>query len=181
MRVISGEYRGTRLDAPEGLSTRPTIDRVKEGIFSSISFRIPGAKVLDLFAGSGQMGIESMSRGAAKCIFIDRDRKAVAVINGNLRRCGIKDGVKVYNTTAEAFLERNRELFDIVFLDPPYSNEILEKIIPAVYDMLEDNGIIIAESELGWALKKEIPGLAEIKKYKYGKVQVTKFQKEIRE
>ena len=178
MRVISGEYRGTKLDAPEGLSTRPTIDRVKEGIFSSIGFQVPGARVLDLFAGSGQMGIESLSRGAKSCTFIDRDRKAVAVINGNIKRCGIKDGVKVYNTTAEAFLGRNREHFDIVFLDPPYSNEILEKIIPAVYDILEDNGIIIAESELGWSLKKEISGLVEITKYKYGKVQVTKFQKE---
>ncbi len=178
MRVISGTARGMKLDAPEGLSTRPTADRVKEGIFSSIAFRVPGAKVLDLFAGSGQMGIESLSRGAVSCTFVDMDRKAVKTVESNLARCSMRDRSKVYNTTAESFLSRNREKFDIVFLDPPYNMEILQKLMPAVYDCLADDGIIIAESEAGWELARPVEGLEEFKRYRYGSIQVTKFRKE---
>lgn len=178
MRVISGTARGTKLESLEGLSTRPTIDRVKEGIFSSIQFSVPGARVLDLFAGSGQMGIECLSRGAARGVFVDSNRDAVNIVIRNVKACSLFDKARVVNMSAQDFLRTTKDEFDLVFLDPPYSMGILDEIMEKVYQITAPGGIIMAESELGWSLKKEIPGLEQKKQYKYGKVLVTKFVKE---
>lgn len=178
MRVISGTARGTKLESLEGLSTRPTIDRVKEGIFSSIQFSVPGARVLDLFAGSGQMGIECLSRGAARGVFVDSNRDAVNIVIRNVKACSLFDKARVVNMSAQDFLRTTKDEFDLVFLDPPYSMGILDEIMEKVYQITAPGGIIMAESELGWSLKKEIPGLVQKKQYKYGKVLVTKFVKE---
>ena len=178
MRVISGTARGRKLEAPRGMSTRPTTDMVKEAIFSSVQFSVPGAKVLDLFSGSGRMGIECLSRGAVSAVFVDADLKAIDVIKKNLKTCSLFDKSRVVNMQAEAFLATCKDKFDMVFLDPPYNKGILEKIIEKVYQNLSEGGIIIAESELGWKLDKDISGLCEVKVYKYGKIQVTKFIKE---
>ena len=178
MRVISGTARGTKLETLEGLSTRPTIDRVKEGIFSSIQFAIPAAKVLDLFAGSGQMGIECLSRGASQGVFVDSNRDAVNIVIRNIKACSLFDKARVVNMSAQDFLRTSKDEFDLIFLDPPYNMGILDEIMEKVYQITAPGGIIMAESELGWYLKKEIDGLREVKKYKYGKVLVTKFVKE---
>lgn len=178
MRVISGTARGTKLESLEGLSTRPTIDRVKEGIFSSIQFSVPGARVLDLFAGSGQMGIECLSRGAVRGVFVDSNRDAVNIVIRNVKACSLFDKARVVNMSAQDFLRTTKDEFDLVFLDPPYSMGILDEIMEKVYQITAPGGIIMAESELGWSLKKEIPGLVQKKQYKYGKVLVTKFVKE---
>ncbi|MEG1863039.1 MAG: 16S rRNA (guanine(966)-N(2))-methyltransferase RsmD [Oscillospiraceae bacterium] len=178
MRVISGDARNTKLATLEGLETRPTIDRVKEGIFSSIHFLIPGARVLDLFAGSGQMGIECLSRGAAFGVFVDQNKDATAMVAQNIKNCGLFEKCRVVTMSAQDFLKSTKEGFDIVFLDPPYNMGTLDEIIEKVYAILNENGIIIAESELGWQLKTEVPNLKMKKQYKYGKVLVTKFQKE---
>lgn len=178
MRVISGSARGTKLESLEGLSTRPTIDRVKEGIFSSIQFLVPGAKVLDLFAGSGQMGIECLSRGAEKGVFVDSNRDAVNIVIKNIKACNLFDKARVVNMSAQDYLSSSKDKFDIIFLDPPYNMGILNEIMEKVYQITAPGGIIMAESELGWKLDKEIKGLSMVKQYKYGKVFVTKFQKE---
>ena len=178
MRVISGSARGTKLESLEGLSTRPTIDRVKEGIFSSIQFIVPGAKVLDLFAGSGQMGIECLSRGAQKAVFVDANKDAVNIVIKNIKSCNLFDKARVVNMTAQDYLRTSKDEFDIVFLDPPYNMGILDEILEKVYQITAPGGIILAESELGWKPEKEIEGLEMVKQYKYGKVFVTKFQKE---
>lgn len=178
MRVISGSARGTKLESLEGLSTRPTIDRVKEGIFSSIQFLVPGAKVLDLFAGSGQMGIECLSRGAEKGVFVDSNKDAVNIVIKNVKACGLFDKARVVNMSAQDFLRSTKDEFDIIFLDPPYNLGILDEIMEKVYQITAPGGIIMAESELGWKLNVEIDGLKMVKQYKYGKVNVTKFQKE---
>lgn len=178
MRIISGTAKGTKLETLEGLSTRPTTDRVKEGIFSSIQFAIPAAKVLDLFAGSGQMGIECLSRGAAKGVFVDSNKDAVNIVIKNIKSCSLFDKARVVNMSAQDFLRTTKDKFDIVFLDPPYNMGILDEIIEKVYQITAPGGIIIAESELGWSIRQEIDGLNEVKKYKYGKVLVTKFVKE---
>ena len=178
MRVISGTARGKNLESLEGLTTRPTIDRVKEGIFSSIQFLVPGAKVLDLFAGSGQMGIECLSRGSEKCVFVDSNKDAVNIVIKNLKNCGLFDKARVANMSAQDYLRTAKEEFDIIFLDPPYNMGILDEILENVYQITAPGGIILAESELGWAPKTEIEGLEMVKQYKYGKVFVTKFQKE---
>ena len=178
MRVISGSARGKNLESLEGLSTRPTIDRVKEGIFSSIQFLVPGAKVLDLFAGSGQMGIECLSRGASFGVFVDMAPKAVDVTTKNLKNCGLFDKARVVNMVSQDFLRTTKDKFDIVFLDPPYNMGILDEILPKVCEILEEDGIIIAESELGYKPNQDIPQLKLVKQYKYGKVLVSKFKKE---
>lgn len=178
MRVISGSARGTKLESLEGLSTRPTIDRVKEGIFSSIQFLVPGARVLDLFAGSGQMGIECLSRGASKGVFVDSNRDAVNIVIRNIKTCNLFDRARVVNMTAQDYLRTSKDEFDLIFLDPPYNMGILDEILEKVYQITAPGGIIIAESELGWKPKSEIDGLTMVKQYKYGKVFVTKFQKE---
>lgn len=178
MRVISGSARGTKLESLEGLSTRPTIDRVKEGIFSSIQFVVPGAKILDLFAGSGQMGIECLSRGAMKGVFVDANKDAVNVVIKNIKACNLFDKARVVNMTAQDYLRSCKDEFDIIFLDPPYNMGILDEILEKVYQITAPGGIIIAESELGWKPAQEIAGLEMVKQYKYGKVFVTKFQKE---
>lgn len=178
MRVISGIARNTNLIAQEGTDTRPTIDRVKEAIFSSVQFMVPGARILDLFSGSGQMGIEALSRGATFGVFVDSSRDAVAVTTQNIKNCGLFEKSRVVTMPAEDFLRTTKDFFDIVFLDPPYNQEILEKILPKVCEVLSENGIIIAESELGFKFEENIPGLVQDKQYKYGKVLVTKFHKE---
>lgn len=178
MRVISGTAHGKALETLEGLDTRPTIARVKEGIFSSVQFVIPGARVLDLFGGSGQMGIECLSRGAARCVFVDQSKRAAGVISRNLKNCGLLQNAKVLNMRSQDFLQRTSEKFDLIFLDPPYNMGILDEILNKVYAITAEGGIIVAESELGWQAKEELGGLKEVKKYKYGKVQVTKFQRE---
>lgn len=177
MRVISGTAHGKALETLDGMATRPTIARVKEGIFSSIQFAVPGAKVLDLFGGSGQMGIECLSRGAKNCTFVDSSKDAIAVITRNVKNCSLSTNAKIVNMRSQDFLRTTNERYDIIFLDPPYSMGILDEIFENVYEICSESGIIVAESELGWELKKQIPGLEEIKKYKYGKVLVTKFQK----
>ena len=177
MRVISGDARGTKLEALEGMETRPTIDRVKEGIFSSIQFIIPGAKVLDLFAGTGQMGIEALSRGASFGVFVDSAREASNVVTNNLKACGMFGKSRVANMTAQDFLRTTKDKFDIVFLDPPYNMGILDEILPKVCEILNESGIIVAESEIGYALKDMPQSLELVKQYKYGKVLVSKYQK----
>ena len=178
MRVVSGSARNKPLLAVEGMKTRPTIDRVKEGIFSSIQFMVPGAKVLDLFSGTGQMGIEALSRGASFGVFVDIAPDAIEVTTKNLKNCGLFGKSRVVKMDSADFLRTTKEKFDIVFLDPPYNKNILQEILPNVCEILSDNGIIIAESETTFKPDGSIPSLTVKKQYKYGKVLVTKFQKE---
>lgn len=177
MKVISGTARGKNLETLDGLATRPTIARVKEGIFSSVQFLIPGAAVLDLFAGSGQMGIECLSRGAKSCVFVDQSKEAIGVVTRNVKNCSLSQNAKIVNSRSQDYTNRTTEKFDIVILDPPYNCGILDEIMPRIYEITNDGGIIIAESEDTWSLKNTIEGLYEVKTYKYGKVKVTKFQK----
>lgn len=127
MRVITGIARGRRLKEPQGLETRPTTDRVKEGIFSSIQFEIEGRRVLDLFGGTGQMGIEALSRGAAHCTFVDLRKEAVGIIRENLKLTGLEGQATVVQGDALTFLTRCREKYDVIFLDPPYASDLLKR------------------------------------------------------
>lgn len=177
MRVITGTARGRRLITPNGLDTRPTSDKVKEGLFSAIQFDIEGRRILDLFAGSGQMGIEAISRGAENATFVDSSKAAIYTIEENLRSCGFKDKAKVYNTDYKSFLASNKNTFDIVFLDPPYKAGILEDAIKGVIPYLSDYAIIIAEHPTDLALDDEICGFTATKKYKYSKIAATVYKR----
>ena len=179
MRVISGTARGIRLKTPEGLKTRPTSDRVKEAIFSVIQFEVEGSRFLDLFAGSGQMGIEALSRGAVSAVFVDGRREACKLVQDNLKTTKLERNAQVVQSDYLSYLERCRQTFDIIFLDPPYAEEYLENSLKKIseIDILSSRGIIICERPADKLLDLEIPGLQRGKDYRYGKTWVTMFRK----
>ena len=143
MRVITGKARGVQLKTPDGMTTRPTADRVKEALFSIIQFEIPGAKVLDLFGGTGQLGIEALSRGAKSAIFVDAGEPACKLIRENLRRTKLEADAKVIRSDYLEYLKRCRENFNIIFLDPPYAEVFLENALNCIgeIDILQSGGI----------------------------------------
>ncbi|MBR4990197.1 MAG: 16S rRNA (guanine(966)-N(2))-methyltransferase RsmD [Oscillospiraceae bacterium] len=179
MRVITGSARGITLKTPEGMVTRPTTDRVKEAMFSIIHFEIPGADVLDLFGGTGQLGIEALSRGAKSAVFVDAGEPACRLIRENLKRTRLEAQARVVRSDYLAYLERTKEQFDIILLDPPYAEVFLESAIKKIteIDILRENGIIVAERPLGKELPRESPGYDRSKDYKYGNTLLTIYRK----
>lgn len=180
MRVITGKARGVQLKTPDGLQTRPTSDRVKEALFSIIQFDVPGKKVLDLFGGTGQLGIEAISRGAKSAVFVDAGEKACALIRENLRRCRMEGEGRVVRSDYLEYLSRCRERFDLVFLDPPYAEVFLENSLNklAEIDILESGAIIVAERPVEKELPWDFPGYSRSKDYKYGKTLLTLYRKD---
>ena len=180
MRVITGKARGVQLKTPDGLATRPTADRVKEALFSIIQIDIPGAKVLDLFGGTGQLGIEALSRGAKSATFVDAGEPACRLIKENLKRTRLEADGKVVRSDYMEFLNRCREQYNIIFLDPPYAEVFLENALKKIteIDILASGGIIVAERPLGKELPWDFEGYTRSKDYKYGKVLLTLYRKE---
>ncbi len=152
MRIITGTARGTRLSSPEGEEiTRPTTEKVKEAVFSSIQFDIEGREVLDLFAGSGQMGLEALSRGAEKCTFVDSSREAIKFVTENAQKTKLykKSNVLCMDFEKYAVSASGKSSFDIIFIDPPYAKRLLPSALKAVYDnkLVKETSIIICEDE----------------------------------
>jgi len=177
MRVITGTARGRKLVTPQGLDVRPTSDMAKEAIFSSIQYEIENSEMLDLFAGSGQMGVEALSRGAKTVTFIDSDPKAIAAVKTNLKNCGFMEKSRVALMDSIAYIKNCSAKFDIAFLDPPYGKNLIDEALPFVAQTIKPYGVIICETE-----KREEPpaqaGDFEIKKeYRYGKVKVTVYRR----
>lgn len=180
MRVITGKAKGVRLKTLEGLDVRPTTDRVKEGMFSAIQFDIPQARVLDLFAGSGQLGIEALSRGAKQTVFVDQSVESLNIVKENLKKTNFIDYAELYQKSAEQYLKTaQKQAFDLIFLDPPYRNQILERILSEVSTLLKPEGKIIAEHEINCILPEEISDLILQKNYFYGKIVVSVYLKKI--
>lgn len=175
MRVITGIARGKKLVAPEGLDTRPTSDRVKEAIFNIIQFDVEGRHALDLFCGSGQLGIEALSRGAYSCVFADMDRKAADITRKNIANCGFEEQTEVYCGDSISILSRMKKgRFGLIFLDPPYHTELLKNSLLKIctLDLLAQGGIIICETEKGMTLP-DIPAPYRVmKEYNYGKTVI---------
>lgn len=180
MRVITGKARGVSLKTPEGMLTRPTADRVKEALFSIINLDIPGARVLDLFGGTGQLGIEALSRGAESAVFVDAREDACRLIRENLRRTRLEGEGRVVRSDYLDYLRRCREQYRIIFLDPPYAEDFLENALKCIteIDILQSNGIIVTERPLGKELPWDYPGYTRSKDYKYGKTLLTLYRKE---
>ena len=180
MRVITGKARGVALKTPEGMATRPTADRVKEALFSIIQFEIPGAKVLDLFGGTGQLGIEALSRDAASAVFVDEREDACKLIRENLKRTKLENVARVIRSDYMAYLKNCRDSFNIIFLDPPYAEVFLENSLKMIteIDILQSGGIIVAERPVGKNLLCEFPGYSRSKDYKYSKTILTIFRKD---
>ena len=180
MRVITGKAKGMALKAPKGMDTRPTMDQVKEGIFSAIQFEVEGRRVLDLFAGSGQMGIEALSRGAKSAVFVDMRDDACKVVRENLAKTRLENLAKVVRADYLSYLNTCRETFDLIFLDPPYAEVFLENSLKRIseIDILSDSGIIITERPYAKELPAKVCGLVWYRDYRYGKAAVTIYRKE---
>lgn len=178
MRVITGSARGRVLKELQGMETRPTTGKVKESIFSIIQFDIEGRRVLDLFAGTGQLGIEALSRGAASCVFCDQRRDAVQLIRENLAVCGLSEHAAVRQGDAMAYL-RSGEKFDIVFLDPPYGSGLLERALADImaFDICRAHGIIVAESAADTQLPPAAAPYSLYREYRYGKIKLTVYHR----
>lgn len=181
MRVISGKMRGTNLESPKDRSVRPTTDRIKEDIFNIINPYVYEASFLDLFAGSGAMGIEAISRGAKKSVFVDRSAKSVSLVRRNVKKTRCEEKSVILKRSAEAYVSAAEESFDIIFLDPPYRFEKLKLIIENIikYGILKDDGILIVEHD------KNIPleineGLSKVREKTYSLTQVEFFALEDR-
>ena len=155
MRVITGKARGIVLKTPTGMATRPTADRVKEAIFNIIQFEVPTARVLDLFGGTGQLGIEALSREAKSAVFVDEREDACRLIRENLKRTKLEQYGRVIRADYMAYLRTCKEKFDIILLDPPYAEVFLENSLKMIteIDILQSGGIIVTERPIG----KELP------------------------
>ncbi len=177
MRVIAGDKKGRRLSAPDGLDTRPTSDKVKEALFSIIQFELDGADFLDLFAGSGQMGIEALSRGANSAVFVDSGRKACDCIRQNLASTGLLGCGEMVCRNVGDYLSSCTRKFDVVFMDPPYREGLIEPIFERVTEVTRDSGVIICEIPRGAELCEEINGFVLRRRYRYGKTELALFRK----
>lgn len=177
MRVITGKVRGKKLKEPSNYDIRPTTDMVKEAIFNIIQFDIEGRSVLDLFAGTGQLGIECLSRGAKEVTFVDQSKEAIAIVKQNLKTCGLEG--RVVQDDSIAFLRRGAK-FDVIIIDPPYASDLINNALSVInsVDILSEGGIIVCES----SREKELPPMQSPyfmkKKYNYGKVKITTYIKE---
>ena len=176
MRVITGLARGRKLTTLKGDDVRPTTDLVKEAVFSIIQFELDSARVLDLFAGSGQMGIEALSRGARECVFVDNSAKSIAVVKKNLQHTGLISNAKIITADYLSYLEMNIGTFDIVFLDPPYSKNMLQKALPKLPGKMNKGGVIICESPKDEILPENIENFSIYKRYRYGKICITVYR-----
>lgn len=182
MRVISGIRRGKKLTAPPGLDTRPTLDRVKQKMFDCIQFEVAGRTVLDLFAGSGQLGLEALSRGAEKCHFNDGSRSVCDIIRKNISECGFeKNAVVTCNLYNECvtMLKRSKNTFSLVLLDPPFHKGLIDQALTALLsaDLLNEDAILVCE----FASDEQITvpeGLSVWKSKKCGEVSFMVLQKE---
>jgi len=180
MRVISGSARGRRLKELPGMDTRPTTDKVKESLFNIIQFDVEGRRALDLFGGTGQLGIEALSRGAARCTFVDMSRQAADVIRDNLKTVGFSELASVHQGDAVAFLAGCREKFDLIFLDPPYQSQLLERCLQEItkFDILSEHGIMICESAVETQLPEPDAPYEKGREYRYGKIKLTVYHRQ---
>lgn len=179
MRVISGSARGTLLKTPEGALTRPTADRVKEAMFSILQFALPGAAVLDLFGGTGQLGIEALSRGAASAVFVDHREDACRLIRENLKKTHLEQRGTVVRGDYMDYLNRCGRKFDVILLDPPFAEVFLENALKRIteIDILQSGGIIMLERPYGKDLPYDFDGYVRSKDYKYGTILLTTYRK----
>ena len=172
MRVITGSARGRRLETLEGEDVRPTTDRIKEAVFSIIQFETEGRNFLDLFAGSGQMGIEALSRGAKSASFVDNAK----TVKRNLKATKLENSAKVFAMDFHSFLSMNSQRFDIAFLDPPYRTGMLQDALELVPEAMNDTGVIIAENPLDEEILSNYGDFVLDRQYRYGKIKITTFR-----
>lgn len=175
MRVISGKARGLKLICPAGDDTRPTLDRVKEALFSMLLPYLNESSVLDLFAGSGALGIEALSRGAKKAVFIDSSKTAIECVKKNLCAARMENSATVIMSSSENYLNKSTEKFDIIFLDPPYAKRLYEHTLSLIekYNLLAESGVIVVEWDYDIGFSDKLGSFEVLKEKKYGRVGIT--------
>ena len=178
LRVIAGRAGGRRLTAPAGLTTRPLTDRAKEALFSSLGAEVVEARVLDLYAGSGSLGIEALSRGAASAVFVERSRPALAALRRNLEVTGLSG--TVIGSDVEGYLGRSEGEFDLVFVDPPYALSLasVQRVLAAVAVATVTGGLVVLHRRAGESPPEESPGLVAVARHRYGDAEMWRFAKE---
>lgn len=178
MRVITGSAKGKRLESPKGDDVvRPTTDRVKEALFSILQFELENAAVLDLFAGSGQLGIEALSRGAASCFFVEKDPTVAKLVERNVSACNFKESCKVIRGDFKAVLNGVRQCFDIAFIDPPYAAGLFDEALELTAAHMSNCGIMVCEHPKD--IDVTSPDGFLRKDYKYGRIIISVFRKEV--
>ena len=180
MRIISGKYRGKEVFGYQLEGTRPTQDRIKESLFAMIQNEVRDAKVLDLFAGTGNLGLEALSNGARHCTFVDNNQKAVQTIKKNIHNLNIPtDQHKVILSDYQAFLNQDKESYDVIFLDPPYRYTVLPELLNDLVTKgkITSGGIVVCEYEQG-NLIESVQNLVQIKDRKYGYKRITIYKRE---
>ncbi len=178
MRIVAGEFGGRRLRSPKDEAIRPTIDRVREAVFSIIAPFVPGARVLDLFAGTGAFGLEALSRGAAGAVFVDQSREAVRIIRANIAICGAEERARVIHAPVLKAIERLAEAgdsFDLVFMDPPYGKGYLEETLPHLTDVAHPDALVIGEHHVKDLLPPAPEGWSKTEQRRYGDTSVSFF------
>lgn len=179
MRVITGSARNKRLRTLPGNDVRPTSEKVKEAVFSAIQFELENSKVLDLFAGSGQMGIEALSRGADYAVFCDSSKASVDIVNDNLKTCELSDKAKVIQSDYASFLAYEKEKFDICFLDPPYYEGLYENAMNMLSSVIKNGGKVLCEHPDSVKLSDSYGHLKRVKDYRFSKIIVSKYVSEV--
>lgn len=175
MRIIAGSARGRQVATLAGEDTRPTLERVKEGMFSAVQFWLPGAKVLDLFAGSGQLGLEALSRGAKQCVFVDSAHDSTTLITKNIKALQFEGNSQVVCKSADAFLLHTTATFDLIIADPPYGQDMLQRLLPKLGKVCTQGSIVLFESEYGLQLPDTCEDLKLEKTYRYGNVMLWRY------
>lgn len=176
MRVITGSARGKKLKTLDGLDVRPTSDMVKEAIFSIIQFDVPSSSVLDLFSGSGQLGIEALSRGASHCVFVDKSKSSLEVTKDNLTHCGFLPQSRLLNMDSIEYLKVGKKGIGIALLDPPYNQGLIMQCLLEIEHVLSDSAIVVCEHEAVLTLPENVKGLKLSKRYKYGKTALSVYK-----
>lgn len=175
MRIVGGKYKGRTLVVFDGNAVRPTSDKVRESLFNILQFDIAGACFLDLFCGTGAMGIEALSRGAKSVTFNDASKDSLKILSKNLQKVGVANGYEISNRDAIGFLESTSAKYDIVYIDPPYATDLGERAVEIVSRALNADGIVILEGEKDF--DGEISGLIKYDQRKYGRARLTFFKK----
>jgi 16S rRNA (guanine(966)-N(2))-methyltransferase RsmD len=180
MRIVAGAFRGRRLNSPKSDRIRPTTDRTREALFSIIASRISGARVLDLFAGTGALGLEALSRGASHAVFVDQSAEAIRLLRANIALCGVEDRTRVLTGQVSQVLyhlSKKEEAFDLVFMDPPYSTGWIEKTIPLLGELAHPETLIVAEHHRKDQVAPEIGEWLKVKERRYGDSVISFFEK----
>ena len=179
MRIIAGHAKGRRLQSPRGMGTRPMMDRVREALFSSLGTRVPGSRVLDLYAGSGSLGLEALSRGADSAVFVEQGGPAIEVLRANVQSVGL--GGSVITTDVQRFLEGSDGEFDLVFVDPPYALELasVEEILELVVDRISVAGTVVLHRPDGEDEAEEPTGLVKVDERRYGRTRLWRYERKM--